>query len=273
MLFRSSRVVAGVVALAAVMGILAVPREAHALEKRTWHFVTTGNGHGFQTYDEGKHRITTFFERPYRFIAPAVTPALPPEREGVLRRNLAFDVFFGVKGGGGGGWLSDDAGAESAEYVDQSNIIRVPANVGGTKADSFYFSPFGLEHNVMVGLLHAPGASDGYALFNFHMGSGRPDPDASGESMRAVAGVPKSIVERGPGGGAMIYVPIGGVDHADCQGVFDKGKGGQDLADKADCTGNDLTAGFQKKEHRKPNADRRCPNRRPGKIAERQGRA
>jgi len=26
-------------------------------------------------------------------------------------------------------------------------------------------------------------------------------------------------------------------------------------------------------EHRKPNADRRCPNRRPGKIAERQGRA
>jgi len=28
-----------------------------------------------------------------------------------------------------------------------------------------------------------------------------------------------------------------------------------------------------KEEHRKPNADRRCPNRRPGKIAERQGRA
>jgi len=27
------------------------------------------------------------------------------------------------------------------------------------------------------------------------------------------------------------------------------------------------------KEHRKPNADRRCPSRRPGKIAERQGRA
>ena len=26
-------------------------------------------------------------------------------------------------------------------------------------------------------------------------------------------------------------------------------------------------------EHRKPNADRRCPSRRPGKIAERQGRA
>src|SRR3954471_8637859 len=156
MLFRS-RVVAGLVAMVAVASISA---EARA-EKRTWHYLTTGNGHGFQIFDENKHRITTFFERPYRFVTPATTPALPPEREGVLRRNLAFDVFFGVKGGGGAGWLSDDAGAESPEYVDQSNIIRVPGTIAGTKADSFYFAPFGLEANVMVGLLHAPGASDG----------------------------------------------------------------------------------------------------------------
>ena len=247
MLFRSSRLVAGVVAMAAVVGIVAVPRTAHAVEKRSWHFVTTGNGHGFQIFDETKHKVTTFFERPYRYVAPATTPALPPEREGIPRRNLAFDVFFGLKGGGGAGWLSEDAGAESPEYVDQSNIIRVPATTFGTKAESFYFAPFGLEKNVLVGLLHAPGASDGYALFNFHMGNGRPDPDANGESMRAVAGVPKAIVERGPGGGAMVYVPIGAIDHADCASIFNKGKAGQDFADKADCAGNDLTAGFQKK--------------------------
>jgi GH15 family glucan-1,4-alpha-glucosidase len=223
---------------------VAVPRDAHAAEKRTWHYLTTGNGHGFQVFSEEKHRVTQFLEHPYRYIAPASVPAVPPEREGVGRRNLAFDVFFGVKGGG---WLSDDASGDSPEYVDQSNIIRVPATVGGTKAESFYFAPFGLERNVMVGLLHAPGASDGYALFNFHMGDGRLEPNANGESMRAVSGVPKAIVETGPGGGAMIYVPIGGADHADCQGVFDKGKNGQDLADKSDCSGSDITAGFQKK--------------------------
>ena len=247
MLLRSSRVVAAALAMVAFAGATAAPREAHAEEKRTWHFVTTGNGHGFQIFDENKHRITTFLERPYRFIEPATIPALPPEREGVLRRNLAFDVYFGVKGGGGAGWLSDDTGAESPEYVDQSNIIRVPAAIAGTKADSFYFAPFGLEANVMVGLLHAPGASDGYALFNFHMGNGRPDPDANAEVMHAPGGVAKAIVESGPGGGAMVYVPIGAVDHADCQGVFDKGKAGQDLADKGDCSGNDIKAGFQKK--------------------------
>jgi hypothetical protein len=224
-------------------GIASAPRAAHA-ENRTWHFLTTGNGHGFQVYDESKHKITTFLEHPYRYIAPSTIPALPPEHEGIGRRNLAFDVFFGVKGAG---WLSSDQGAEAPEYVDQSNIIRVPATLGGTKAESYYFAPFGLERNVLVGLLHAPGASDGYALFNFHMGGGRLDPDANGESVRAAVGVPKAIVETGPGGGAMIYVPIAGADHADCAGVFDKGNGGQDLADKSDCAGNDVTVGFQKK--------------------------
>jgi hypothetical protein len=210
--------------------LVAAPREARA-ENRTLQFLTTGNGHGFQVFDATKHRITTFLEHPYRYIAPSTIPSLPPEHEGVGRRNLAFDVFFGVKGAG---WLSGDQGADAPDYVDQSNIIHVPATIGSTKAESYYFAPFGLERNVMVGLLHAPGASDGYALFNFHMGNGRLDPDASGESVRAAAGVPNAVVETGPGGGAMVYVPLGGADHADCAGVFDKGNAAQDLADKTD---------------------------------------
>jgi hypothetical protein len=245
---RPSRLLTRVTAaIAALAGVLA-SRSAHA-EERTWNFLTTGNGHGFQVFDANKNRITTFLEHPYRYIGPQ--PGRPPPAEsqgdGVGRRNLAYDVFFGVKGSGGSGWLSDPQGTEVPEYVDQTNIVRAPAMIGGLTAESFYFAPFGLERNVLVGLLHAPGGSDGYALFNFHMGNGRTDPDASGESMRAAFGVPKAIVERGPGGGAMVYVPIGAIDHADCQGVFDKGKAGQDFADKADCLGNDITAGFQKK--------------------------
>ena len=91
------------------LGIVASGREAHAAESRTWHYLTTGNGHGFQVFSEEKHRITQFLEHPYRYIAPAKIPALPPEGEGVGRRNLAFDVFFGVKAGG---WLSNDTGGE-----------------------------------------------------------------------------------------------------------------------------------------------------------------
>ena len=57
-------------ALAVAAGIAAAPREARA-ENRTWHFLTTGNGHGFQVFDANTHRITTFLEHPYRFIAPS----------------------------------------------------------------------------------------------------------------------------------------------------------------------------------------------------------
>jgi len=156
------------VALTAAMA--AAPREARA-ENRTLHFLTTGNGHGFQVFDADKHRVTTFLEHPYRYIAPSPIPALPPEHEGVARRNLAFDVFFGVKGAG---WLSGDQGADAPDYVDQSNIIHVPATIGSTKAESFYFAPFGLERNVLVGLLHAPGASDGPAIGQVDGSSPRP---------------------------------------------------------------------------------------------------
>ncbi len=229
---------------------VSAPRNAHAEPaKRTWNFLTTGNGHGFQVFDHNKHRIVQFLEHPYRYLRPQPNREPPGERQGdgVGRRNLAYDVFFGVKGPGGAGWLTDDTTGELPEYVEQTNIIRAPGTVSGIRAESFYFAPFGLERNVMVGLLHAPGATDGYALLNFHMGGGRTEPDAKGESSRSVSAVPKALIERGPGGGAMVYVPIGTIDHAGCESVFEKGKSGQDLTDKAECTGDDLTTGFQKK--------------------------
>jgi GH15 family glucan-1,4-alpha-glucosidase len=234
----------------AAAAFLGAARDAQAAEQRTWNYLPTGNGHGFQVYSAEKHRITHFLEHPYRYLRGRTVPAPPPESEGVGRRNLAFDVFFGLKSGGGAGWLSEPQASEAPEYVDQSNIIRAPTTVGGTKAESFFFAPFGFERNVMVGLLHAPGASDGYALFNFHMGGGgsETEPDAAGESVRAAAGVPKAVVERGPNGrGAMIYVPIGGADHVGCSDVFNKGKGGQDLADDCTSSGNDIAVGLQKK--------------------------
>ena len=66
------------------------------------------------------------------------------------------------------------------------------------------------------------------------------EPDATGESTRSIAG--GAVVETGPGGGAMVYVPLGGVDHASCQDVYTRGKSGQDLSDQADCpVANDIS--------------------------------
>lgn len=222
--------------------------EAEAQE-RTWHHLTTGNGHGFQVFDTQKNRITQFLEHPYRFLKKHPTD---DKREGPGRRNLAFDVYFGVRASGGAGWLGD-ANAGEPEYLEQSHIIHVPTPIAGVNGDAFYFSPFGIERNVMVGVLHAAGASDGYALFNFHMGNpggaAGTEPDASGESTRALGtGVDRIVIETGAGGGAMIYVPIGGADRESCSNVYNQGKAGGDLNDNPTCgVGNDITVGFQKK--------------------------
>lgn len=236
------------IAIASAVALsLFAAREGRA-EDRTWNHLTTGNGHGFQIFDTNKNRITQFLEHPYRFLRKHPSD---DKREGPGRRNLAFDVYFGLKAGGGAGWLGEPSSAGEPEYVDQSNIIRAPASVAGVNAESFFFSPFGIERNVMVGVLHAPGASDGYALFNFHMGnpggSAGTEPDATGESTRTIA-ADKIVIETGNGGGAMIYVPIGGIERASCQDVYSKGKAGQDLVDQPTCgVGNDITVGFQKK--------------------------
>src|SRR5262245_50872355 len=123
-----------------------------ALAQRTWNRVTTGNGHGFAVFDASPslYKITTFLEHPYRYLAP--TPG-NPTGEGISRRNLAYDLYFGIKGQN---WLNQAVTA-SPEYLDQSNILHVPTP---SNTDSYFFMPFGLEHNVMVALLHAPGASD-----------------------------------------------------------------------------------------------------------------
>ena len=76
------------------------------------------------------------------------------------------------------------------------------------------------------------------------MGTGAPDPGANGEStvLSATAGV-KAIIERGPGGGAMVYVALSNVAHLDCDGPFGKINGG--LGDGAAQTKDDIACGMQ----------------------------
>lgn len=216
--------------------------EAHAGPQRTWNNLTSGNGFGFQVFDTNQNKIVAFLDHPYRYTGPRADP----KSDGYPRRNLAFDLYFGVRGGGQSGWLNTPTSAGDPESVDQTNIIHAPATLGSLNVDSYYFSPFDFQGNMVVALLHAPGASDGYILLNFHMGGTQDTPDSNGESLTAIS-AQQAISETGPGGGAMVYVPLSGVDHADCQGVFNKVTGGQDLGSNQTCSGNDIVPGFQKK--------------------------
>src|SRR5512143_3272359 len=116
--------------LPVVLGALLVliGGSAHAAG-RTWNYLTTGNGHGFQVFDASgdKYKITQFLDHPYRYVRP--TPG-QPTAEGIARRNLAYDFFFGIKGAD---WLNH-ATADSPEYLDQDNIIHAPCAGGGATA-------------------------------------------------------------------------------------------------------------------------------------------
>src|SRR5256885_374142 len=79
-----------------------VATSAHAAPQRTWNYLTTGNGHGFQIYDTNANKIVGFLEHPYRYLRPRQDP----KSDGVGRRNLAFDFYFGVRGAGGSTWLN-----------------------------------------------------------------------------------------------------------------------------------------------------------------------
>jgi GH15 family glucan-1,4-alpha-glucosidase len=226
-------------ALAALSASL--PDGAHAdTVQRSWNYLTTGNGHGFQVYDANQNKIVTFLDHPYRYLGPRPDP----KADGYSRRNLAYDFYFGVRGAGSSGWLSAPSSAGSPEYLNQSNVIHAPTTLGAIQADSYFFAPFGYEGNAVIAVLKAPGATDGYVLFNFHMGTATtPDsPGADGEAVHASSG---AVVETGPGGGAMVYVPLSSVDHQDCSGVFNKVSG--DLSDNTTCSGTDVVPGFQKK--------------------------
>lgn len=226
-----------VIAAAAALTLSSAATSASAYQ-RTLKYVTTGNGFGFQVYNADERKIVEFLEHPYRFLRPRPGQL---QADGIIRRDLAWDVYFGVKGGG---WLNAGTGPDP-EYLDQSNIIHAPITAGGINTDSYFFAPYGYDGNLMVAIINGGTASSAYLMLNFHLGAGESEPGAAGESIQAV-GSDGAVMETGPGGGAMIYLGLTGTDHADCSNAYGKVQAGQDLGDNTSCAGDDQTLGLQK---------------------------
>ncbi len=231
-------------ALALAMCVSLVPASAAAVDPvPSFRFLVTGNGHGFQVFDINKNAIVQFLERPYRFMRPNPSN---PDGEGVVRRNLAFDTYFGVNVPGASAWLGNQT-PEQVGYVEQTNVIRTQYKVGSVRTESYFYAPYGYDGNAMVMLIRVTneGSSaasvDTFALANYHMGSAPvPDsPQANGESITFNAGG-QYAHETGPGGGSMVYVPIGGMSQSSCSaGAFAAVQSGSSLPDEANCNGDD----------------------------------
>jgi len=235
--------------LVAVALVALVARPAHAIDPvASFRFLVTGNGFGFQVFDTSANAMKQFLERPYRYLR-----ANPqnPDAEGLVRRNLAFDTYFGIKVGGQAGWFAGKTPSEIG-YVDQSNIIKSVVSVNGVTATSYFVAPFGFDGNALVMLLEVTNSGGGappvtaYSIHNFKMGSAsNPDaPDANGE---AVAWDGTAATETGPGGGALVYAPIGGADQSSCAAdAFQTIAAGNGITNVPACSGTDTKNAFAK---------------------------
>jgi GH15 family glucan-1,4-alpha-glucosidase len=232
-----------------VLALVVLATPAHAIEPvASFRYLVTGNGHGFQVFDTSANAIKHYLERPYRYIRAS---ASNPDGEGIVRRNLAFDTYFGVKVGGTSAWLGGRAPSEVG-YVAETNMIRSAVAIGGVTTETFFVSPFGYEGNAMVMLLKVTNTSGAaqpvtaYSIHNFKLGSA-PNPDEPGANGEVIAWDGTVATETGPGGGTMIYAPIGGADVSSCAADnYQTIAAGSGITLTASCNATDRKNAFSK---------------------------
>lgn len=234
-----------VLALAAVS---AAARPAHAVDPvPSFRYLVTGNGFGFQVFDVNANAVKQYLEKPYRYIR---ANSANPDGEGLVRRNLVFDTYFGARVGSQAMWFGGRTPTEVG-YVEETNVIRSVVTMGSVTAESFYFAPFGYEGNAMVMLLKVSNAGAGtpvsaYSIHNFKLGSA-PNPDEPGANGESVSFdmASATATESGPGGGVVVYAPIGGVDVSSCNdNAHDSVAAGSGLTMQMACTGADRKNAF-----------------------------
>jgi glycosyl hydrolase family 15 len=95
--------------------------------------LVTGNGFGFAVVSPETARVTKFYAHPYRFARPDIQN---PLSEGVETANFIKDL----------GWGDGTTHNVSAEYVEDSHVIRASSTAGA----GLFFMPFGLRQAALV---------------------------------------------------------------------------------------------------------------------------
>lgn len=226
-----------------------------AIAAPTIQTLPSGNGHGYLVFDGNQQRVTDWLERPYRYLHPGQDP----KGEGVPRRDLVYDLYFGARANGQAAWLSETT-QTTLEYLDDSHIVRSVATVNGLEIESLFFLPFELPQNALIAVARVRNTTsapiDATLFFNpnVKLGNGRPEPSADGETITFTA---DHALEQGPfGNGTVIHQPLvagGGAststfDRADSSGQgYARVKAAEDLLDTPrGQSGNDLTLVWQK---------------------------
>jgi MYXO-CTERM domain-containing protein len=227
---------AGVMTLAFTASALAAPVPAH----RSATELVSSNGRAVAGYDVTTGRITSFLEHPYR-----------TQSDGSVTRDLAFDVYPGLRIGTTGQWLTDVT-PESVTYELGTGIIHVKRQLSGLVIDEYDFVPIDLEERALVMLVRVERASgnaeavDGYLLFNLHLGAGAPEPSATAETLSWDPGA-SAWLEWGSSGLTTAYAPLAMATHhgGTPDNPFTALSSGANLSDGTGSTADDAVAGLQ----------------------------
>lgn len=95
--------------------------------------LVTGNGFGFAVVAPETATITKFYAHPYSFTHPDPTN---PLSEGIETANFIREI----------GWRGSNAQNASADYVNDSQVIRMRRRDG----EGLCFMPFGFEHATLI---------------------------------------------------------------------------------------------------------------------------
>jgi GH15 family glucan-1,4-alpha-glucosidase len=233
--------VAGGLAGLAASIVCARPALADAVPHESAPFLPSSNGVAAIAWDRTHGKLTQFLEHPYRYPSA-----------GAQTRNFAFDSYAGVRIGATGTWL-DGVAPVLVEYVPGTGVVHAVRALGGLRLDEYHFAPITLADHASAMLLEATrtggaGPVDAYALFNYHLGSGAPQPGADAESI-AYDAADDAYVESGPSGVALAYASIGASTHHGCtpHSPFSLLTSGANLADDpgTGAATTDAVAGFQ----------------------------
>ncbi len=226
---------------------LAAGGPAHAGEPvASTRMLPTANGHGMQVFDAAENAVVQFLERPTLTLRENPDN---PDGDGVRRRDLAYDTYFGLRAGATSVWLGKRA-PDEVGYVDESNVIRSAVTVGALETESFYWAPFGYEGNALVMALRVrnggatPADVQAFTVHNFKLGAAG-DPDHPGDAGESISwdAARGDARETGPGGGTMIVRPLGGADLATCDaGAWSAVASGADVPVAHACDGTDRVA-------------------------------
>ncbi|MEZ4223489.1 MAG: MYXO-CTERM sorting domain-containing protein [Polyangiaceae bacterium] len=231
--------------LASAIVALTVPARAEVAPHQSAPMLVSSNGRAVVGYDVASSRVTSFLEHPYQ-----------ARSDGSRTRDVAFDAYPGVRigaAGTAGSWLVDTA-PKSVRYEPGTGVIVIERELSGLSSSEYVFAPMGLAEHAYVNLVRVTRTSggavpvSGYSLFNFHLGSGAPEPSASGETTQWDA-ARDAWMEWGGSGLTLAYGALSPSAHhaSSPDNPFTLLSSGADLTDNAGTGGSydDAAAGLQ----------------------------